>query len=108
MSSKQQETPSGGMTLGDIYFTLFRHKRKILLFSTAGILAALMLLIFKPPLYESKTEVDILYVLQGKSFSPPGEDANTVPLNSQGYGIILTEVKILQSLDVVKIGRAHV
>jgi Mrp family chromosome partitioning ATPase/uncharacterized protein involved in exopolysaccharide biosynthesis len=64
-------------------------------------LAALALLIFKPPLYESKTELDILYVVQGKSFSPPGEDANTVPLNGQGYDIILTELKILQSMDVV-------
>jgi len=89
------------MSLGDIYFTLFRHKRKILLFSTSGVLAALALLIFKPPLYESKTELDILYVVQGKSFSPPGEDANTVPLNGQGYDIILTELKILQSMDVV-------
>jgi len=97
MNSKQP----GGMSLGDIYFTLFRHKRKILLFSTSGVLAALALLIFKPPLYESKTELDILYVVQGKSFSPPGEDANTVPLNGQGYDIILTELKILQSMDVV-------
>jgi uncharacterized protein involved in exopolysaccharide biosynthesis/Mrp family chromosome partitioning ATPase len=89
------------MSLGDIYFTLFRHKRKILFFSASGILAALMLLIFKPPLYESKTELDILYVIQGKSFNPAGEDANTVSPNGPGYGIILTELKILQSLDVV-------
>ena len=89
------------MSLGDIYFTLFRHKWKILLFSASGILAASTLLLFKPPLYESKTVLDILYVVQGKSFSPPGEDADTVPLNGQSYSIILTEVKILQSLDVV-------
>lgn len=87
--------------MGDIYFTLFRHKWKILLFSAFGILAASTLLLFKPPLYESKTELDILYVVQGKSFSPPGEEENTVPLNGQGYSIILTELKILQSLDVV-------
>ena len=74
--------------MGDIYFTLFRHKWKILLFSASGILAALALLLFKPPLYESKTKLDILYVVQGKSFNPPGEDADTVPLNEQGYGII--------------------
>jgi succinoglycan biosynthesis transport protein ExoP len=101
MNSKQQDAQSGGMSLGDIYFTLFRHKWKILLFSALGFLAALALLIFKPPLYESKTELDILYVVQGKSFSQPGEDANTVPLNGHGYDIILTELKILQSLDVV-------
>ena len=101
MSSKQQEMQSGGMSLGDIYFTLFRHKWKILFFSVSGILAALALLLLKPPLYASKAELNINYVIQGKSFNPPGEDANTVSPNGQGYGIMLTELKILQSLDVV-------
>ena len=89
------------MSLGDIYFTLFRHKWKILLFSALGFLAVLALLIFKPPLYESKTKLDILYVVEGKSFNPSGENANTVSLNERGYGIIQTELEILQSLDVV-------
>src|ERR1035438_8194699 len=89
------------MSLGDMYFTLFRHKWKILLFSASGFLAVLALLIFKPPLYESKAKLDILYVVQGKSFNPTGEGANTVSPNEQGYGIILTELDILQSLDVV-------
>lgn len=88
------------MSLGDIYFILFRHKWKIMVFSTVGVLAALALLILKPPLYESKTELDILYVIQGKSFNPAGEDASTVSPSEAGYGIIVTEVKILQSWDV--------
>ena len=87
--------------MGDIYFTLFRHKWKILLFSTSGFLAVLALLIFKPPLYESKAKLDILYVVQGKSFNPPGENENTVSPSERGYGIIQTELEILQSLDVV-------
>lgn len=101
MNSKQQDAQTGGMSLGDIYFTLFRHKWKILLFSALGFLAVLALLIIKPPLYESKAKLDILYVVEGKSFNPPGEDANTVTLNAQGYGIIQNELEILQSLDVV-------
>jgi uncharacterized protein involved in exopolysaccharide biosynthesis/Mrp family chromosome partitioning ATPase len=100
MNSKPQDAQSGGMSLGDIYFILFRHKWKIMVFSTVGVLAALALLILKPPLYESKTELDILYVIQGKSFNPAGEDASTVSPSEAGYGIIVTEVKILQSWDV--------
>ena len=88
------------MSLGDIYFTIFRHKWKILFFSASGMLAALALLCFKPPLYESQTKLDILYVVEGKSFRP-ADDANTVSLNGPGYSIILTELQILQSLDVV-------
>jgi polysaccharide biosynthesis transport protein len=101
MNSKQPDAQTGGMSLGDIYFTLFRHKWKILLFSTSGFLVVLALLIFKPPLYESKAKLDILYVVQGKSFNPPGENANTVSPSERGYGIIQTELEILQSLDVV-------
>ena len=87
--------------MGDIYFTLFRHQRKILLFSATGILAALALLLFKPPIYESQTKLDILYVVEGKSFNPPGNGENTVSLNERGNSIIQTEMEILQSLDVV-------
>ena len=102
MSLKKNEAPPGKMSLGDIYFILFRHKWKILFFSASGILAALTLLLCKPPLYESKAELDILYVVQGRSFNPNGEDPNTtVSPNGPGYGIILTELKILQSLDVI-------
>jgi uncharacterized protein involved in exopolysaccharide biosynthesis len=54
------------------------------LFSASGILAALALLLFKPPLYESKTKLDILYVVQGKSFNPPANGANTVSPNERG------------------------
>ena len=87
--------------MGDIYFTLFRQKWKILLFSASGILAALALFLFRPPLYESKTKLDILYVVEGKSFNPPGNGENTVSLNERGNSIIQTEMEILQSLDVV-------
>jgi uncharacterized protein involved in exopolysaccharide biosynthesis/Mrp family chromosome partitioning ATPase len=101
MNSKSPDTQTGGMSLGDIYFTLFRHKWKILLFSTLGFLAVLALVILKPPLFESKAKLDILYVVQGKSFNPPGDGANTVTPNDQGRGIMQTELEILQSLDVV-------
>jgi succinoglycan biosynthesis transport protein ExoP len=101
MSSKPQDVKSGGMSIGDIYFTVFRHKWKILSCLIAGFLAALGLLLSKPPLYESIAKLDILYVVQGKSLSPNGGDANTVSPSDRGYGIIETEKQILQSLDVV-------
>jgi uncharacterized protein involved in exopolysaccharide biosynthesis/Mrp family chromosome partitioning ATPase len=89
------------MSLGDIYFTIFRHKWKILFFSASGVIAGLVLLLLNPPLYESKTKLDVLYVVQGKSLNPAGGDANTVSPSDRGSGIIRTEVEILQSLDVV-------
>ncbi len=89
------------MSLGDIYFTLFRHKWKILFFSVAGFFAAGLLLLQNPPLYESKTKLDILYVVQDRSLNPAGGAANAVSPTDRGSGIIHTEMEILQSLDVV-------
>ncbi|MFZ0825978.1 MAG: Wzz/FepE/Etk N-terminal domain-containing protein [Verrucomicrobiia bacterium] len=89
------------MSLGDIYYTIFRHKWKILFFAASGIMAGVALLLSHPPLYESKTKLDVLYVVQGKSLNPSGGDANTVSPSDRGSGIIRTEVEILQSLDVV-------
>lgn len=89
------------MSLGDIYFTLFRHKWKILSCSVAGFFAAGLLLLQNPPLHESKAKLDILYVVQGRSLNPAGGDANAVSPTDRGSGIIHTEMEILQSLDVV-------
>src|ERR1700690_721808 len=100
MSSKQPDVQSGGMSLGDIYFVLFRHKWKILFLSASGIIAGIWLLLSHPPIYESKTKLDILYVVR-KSLNPSGGDANAVSPSDRGSGIIRTEGEILQSLDVV-------
>ncbi len=101
MSSKKPDVQSGGFSLGDIYFILFRHKWKILFFSATGVIAAVVLLLSNPPLYESKTKLNVFYVVQGKSINPSGTDANTVSPSDRGSAIIRTEVEILQSLDVV-------
>jgi len=50
MNEKRQESPPVGMSIGDVYFILFRHKWKILLFSVAGVIGAVVLLyVIKPP-----------------------------------------------------------
>ena len=55
MSDKSQDPPSAGLSLGDIYFILFRHKWMILFFSFAGIMGAILLLfVVKPPQYQSE------------------------------------------------------
>jgi succinoglycan biosynthesis transport protein ExoP len=101
MSSRQQEEQSGGMSLGEIYFTLFRHKWEILFFSVSGLVAAMTLLMVKPPMYASAIKLDILYVVQTKSLNLAGGDANTLLPDDRGSSIIQTEVEILKSWDVV-------
>ena len=100
MSDKSQDPPSVAMSLGDIYFVLFRHKWMILFFSFAGIMGAmLMLFVVKPPQYQSEAMLSIRYVVEGKSLNPPGDEQNTRSLNERSDSIINTELATLHSLE---------
>ncbi len=91
------------MSVGDIYFVLFRQKWKILTLSLAGILGAVLLLtVIKPPQYQSEALISIRYVVEGKSLNPPGDESNTTPLDQQRNSIIATEIDALNSLDLAK------
>lgn len=91
------------MSMGDIYFVLFRHKWMILFFSLAGIVGAILLLfVVKPPQYQSEAMLSIRYVVEGKSLNPPGEEQNTRSLNERSGSIINTEVAILHSFDLAE------
>ena len=103
MSDKSQDPPSMAMSLGDIYFVLFRHKWMILFFSFAGIVGAmLMLFVVKPPQYQSEAMLSIRYVVEGKSLNPPGDEQNTRSLNERSDSIINTELATLHSLDLAR------
>jgi len=91
------------MSLGDVYFILFRQKWLILAFSMAGILAAVLLLfVVRPPQYQSDALLSIRYVVEGKSLNPPGDQSNTRPLNEQSVSIINTEIQTLNSSDLAR------
>ncbi len=91
------------MSLGDIYFILFRHKWMILFFSFAGIMGAILLLfVVKPPQYQSVAMLSIRYVVEGRSLNPPGDEQNTRLLNEGSDSIINTEVAILHSWDLAE------
>jgi uncharacterized protein involved in exopolysaccharide biosynthesis/Mrp family chromosome partitioning ATPase len=103
MSDKSQDPPSTAISLGDIYFILFRQKWIILFFSFAGIMGAIVLLfVIKPPQYQSEAILSIRYVVEGKSLNPPGDEQNTVSLNERSDSIINTELAILHSLDLAE------
>ena len=60
------------MTLGDIYYVLFRHKWKILLCTLTGLLAAVGVYKFFPQPYQSEAKLFIRYVTEGKTLAAPG------------------------------------
>src|SRR5208282_832164 len=104
MSDKNQAPPSTSMSLGDIYFILFRHKWMILFSSFAGIMGAIVLLfVVRPPQYQSEAVLSIRYVVEGKSLNPPGEEQNTRSLDERSDSIINTELETLYSLDLAEL-----
>jgi len=113
MRSSQPIQPPTGMTVGDVYYVLFRHKWKIVLLFLTGILAAASLYFLRPPAYQSQAELLIKYVSQSQSPSLPGSDQKTLLPDSRGDDIINSEIQILTSLDsavaaVTNIGAAKI
>ncbi len=91
------------MTMGDIYYALFRQKWKILLCSVAGLLAAAMYFELKPPPYLSEARLYIRYVMESKGMGPAGADLQMKSPDQRGETIINSEMDILTSLDLAEL-----
>lgn len=97
-------TPQGSsFDLGDIYYTVFRHKWKILLCALLGFAAALAVYKLRPAPYQSEARLFIRYVLtEGKTLGLGAEDAVTKSPDQRGETIISSELEILTSLDLAQ------
>jgi len=100
MNDSRQNQHPAGMTVGDIYYVLFRHKWKIIFLSLAGILAAAAFYRFNPPPYQSQAELLIQYVPQAGDLSLIGSDQKVVVPG--GDDVINAEIQILTSLDLAE------
>ena len=100
MSNHPQAKAATGISLGDIYYVLFRHKGKILLCCFAGMMAAVALFLFSPPPYQSQAKLLIKYVSQAKSLPMVGNDQKVLMPDPRGDDIINSEIQILTSLDL--------
>jgi len=100
------QKPAFGLNLGDVYYTLFRHKKKILLFTLLGVGAAVAVYLTQPTLYQSQAKVFVRYVVESRSFDPAGgdpqgrNDSQVRTPDSAGQNIINSEVELLTSMDL--------
>jgi polysaccharide biosynthesis transport protein len=102
VDNKQTAVQGLGISLGDIYYVLFRQKLKIVLLSAMGILASTGFYMFKPPLYQSEAKLFILYVVTTQVPKMAGPEANVKSPDERGENIMNSEVEILTSLDLIK------
>jgi succinoglycan biosynthesis transport protein ExoP len=102
MKNSQPAEHSPGINLGDIYFVLFRHKWKIILCATAGILAAAVFYLVKLPPFQSEAELLIRYVLDSRSPNPTANNTRETLPTELGDSIINDEIRILTSFDLAE------
>src|SRR5947208_11384060 len=98
--SRQAEPP--GMDIRDLYYVVFRHKWKIIVFFVAGVLAVAALNFLRPTPYQSEAKLLVRYVLEreGKSLSPSSPNSEIKSPDSAGLNIINAEMEILGSFDL--------
>lgn len=90
-----------GLSMGDIYYTLFRHKWKIILCSLAGILGAAAVFQFSSPPYQSEAKLFVRYVVTDSSSpDPTGQGPNMKSPDIRGETIMAAEREILSSFDL--------
>jgi uncharacterized protein involved in exopolysaccharide biosynthesis/Mrp family chromosome partitioning ATPase len=102
MNNRAPKPQPAGLSLGDIYYTLFRHKWLIILFSAAGILTAMGIYFATPKMYQSEAKILLRYILESKTANPAEANAQIKNVDSRGDSIINAELEILTSLDLAE------
>ncbi len=97
-----REMPASGPSLStaDIYYILFRHKWKIAVLSSLGILAAAGIYFLTPAKYQAESKLLIRYIVENKTENPAGPDQSIKSPDSRGENIINSELEILTSGDL--------
>ena len=100
-SSPGGQQAGTSITLDDVYFTVFRHKRILLVCLCLGLISAVVVRFTKKPLYSSQAKLLVSYVVDIKEINP--NNAGEVrEISSGGESILNTEVEILGTLDLAK------
>lgn len=92
--------PTATLSAGDLYYTLFRHKGKILLCALVGVAAAATVRFLGDPPYESEAKLFVRYVLAEDRAL--GGEAGAKSPDPRGETIMKSEAEILGSLDLVR------
>lgn len=102
MNHSHPHAPS--LSLGDIYYTVFRHKWKIMGCTALGIAAAATLYRLDPPLYHSEAKLLVRYIVaENKNTGPNANSATSKILpDERGASIMATEREILGSVDLAE------
>jgi succinoglycan biosynthesis transport protein ExoP len=99
MSDLEYEADASGPSLNDILFILFRHKWKILLCATAGMVAAVAAYFLLPTVYKSEAKLLVRYVVDKSAVDVL--DPSVRQSSADSMNLINSEVEILTSQDLI-------
>jgi uncharacterized protein involved in exopolysaccharide biosynthesis/Mrp family chromosome partitioning ATPase len=97
--SRNLETPTG-ITPGDIYFVVFRHKWRIVILTLIGLLAAAVYYNRHQAQYQSEAKIFIRYVTDSRTLNPSENNSKVTSLIDLNEGVINSEMEILTSYDL--------
>ncbi len=100
MDDEQRQAQNAGINLKDIYYVLFRHKRKIIVLSLAGVLAAAVVYVLRPPVYQSEAKLLVPYVLDRGARSLNSATKDSEIKQTDTGSILNSELEILRSFDL--------
>lgn len=90
------------ISIGDIYYLVFRHKGKIIVFSLLGVLAAVVVFIHTPAVYESEAALLVRYVTDTTVLDSVSTGERITSPGRGGENVINSEIAILSSRDLVE------
>src|SRR5271166_4503408 len=100
LSASESGSSGSRMNLNDVLFIFFRHKWKIIVCATAGILAATGIYFLLPSQYESQAKLFVRYIEDRSAVDGLDSQSKTETLGSPSESAINSEVEILTSSDL--------
>jgi uncharacterized protein involved in exopolysaccharide biosynthesis/Mrp family chromosome partitioning ATPase len=97
---RQELQQHSGVKLGDIFFSLFKRKRTIMVCAALGIMAAAAVYFLYPPSYESQAKLLVRYVLERSGVDPVEAEKAGFASSNEGDKVIGAEMEILTSWDL--------
>lgn len=88
------------VTIGDVYFTIFRHKKMILLCTLLGLAAAFTFYRIDKRVYQSEAKLFIRYVVDSRTPGRSDVDGSVKSPDPGGATILNSELEIITSFDL--------
>jgi uncharacterized protein involved in exopolysaccharide biosynthesis/Mrp family chromosome partitioning ATPase len=100
MREPRPDLQHSSLNRNDILFALFKHKWKIVFCAVAGLVAAVTVFFFYPPVYESQAKLLVRYVVERSAVDPIDNTRGSTGLGQASENILGSEGEILTSWDL--------